>query len=425
MQGAPGPCGSTVPCTDARATPSGEGSATAPPGGWPRVSLQVRREQRADGRYLVLYRVHGPSTAAELGREVQQAGPEPAGVAPAGPPAAGDHRGELRWHPLLGQWVVVAAHRQERTYKPPAEYCPLCPTRDPNQPTEIPDEPFDVAVFENRFPALVRTPPVPGAPAGRLWPVRPARGVCEVVVYSPDHERSLGEQPLEQIRALVEVWAERYRELGAHPFVRYVMIFENRGDAVGVTLHHPHGQIYAFPFVPPIPRRELVRSRRHLQRTGRCLLCDVLAHELTGPEDRTVVRGEGFVAFVPFFARFPFETMVAPLQHVASLEELTSDGRWQLASVLKPLLVAYDALFGFKLPYMMVMHQAPTDRPAGGYPECHFHLEFLPLQRSASRLKYLAGSESGAGTFITDMTPEEMAERLRKVLASLRETEAT
>ncbi|MBE3598320.1 MAG: galactose-1-phosphate uridylyltransferase [Limnochordaceae bacterium] len=347
---------------------------------------------------------------------------------------------ELRWHPLLQQWVVVAGHRQERTYKPPASVCPLCPTRDPAHPTEIPDADFDIAVFENRFPSFVESPPPPEVVGTSLSPVAPAQGVAEVVVYSPDHDRTLAEQPVEHIRKLVEVWAHRYEELGRRAFVKYVMIFENRGEAVGVTLHHPHGQIYAFPFIPPIPEREIASSRAHLEKTGRCLLCDVLSHEerpaavpggsSSGPSaakrpgnagiagansaTRVVVSSGSFVAFVPFFARFPFEAWVVPRRHVPSILQLGNAQRWDLASVLKQLLMRYDALFGVRLPYMMVMHQAPTDRPPEEYPECHFHVEFLPIQRTADKLKYLAGSESGAGTFITDMSPEEMAHHLRQ-----------
>ncbi|NLG68741.1 MAG: galactose-1-phosphate uridylyltransferase, partial [Firmicutes bacterium] len=329
---------------------------------------------------------------------------------------------ELRWHPLLGQWVVVAAHRQERTYKPPAEFCPLCPTRDPDHPTEIPDEDWDIAVFENRFPSFVEAAPPPQVSGTALSPVAPARGVCEVVVYSPDHDRTLAEQSVEHIRKLVEVWAHRYEELGRRPFVRYVMIFENRGEAVGVTLHHPHGQIYAFPFIPPIPERELQHAREHYEKPGRCLLCAVLAAERAAASapggdrrpGRIVVENHDFVVFVPFFARFPYEAMLLPRRHVGSLLELGDAERWQLAEALKGILARYDALFGLRMPYMMVMHQAPTDRPVGGYPECHFHIEFLPIQRAPSKLKYLAGSESGAGTFITDATPEEMARPLRR-----------
>lgn len=334
---------------------------------------------------------------------------------------------ELRWHPLLGQWVIVAGHRQERTYKPPEAFCPLCPTRDPVHPTEIPGEPFDIAVFENRFPSLVASPPPPSVPGTTLAPVQPAGGICEVVVYSPDHDRTLAEQPVEHIRKLVEVWAHRYEELGSEPFVKYVMIFENRGDAVGVTLHHPHGQIYAYPFVPPIPERELERGRQHLERTGRCLVCDVLAEE-TGPGGpgatarasgpRVVVENESMVGFVPFFARFPFEAWLMPRRHVPAIVQLSDGQRWDLALALKEMVLHYDALFGTKLPYMMIMHQAPTDRLPEQYPEAHMHIEFLPIQRTANKLKYLAGSESGAGTWITDMSPEEMAQHLREARAS-------
>src|SRR5918911_3476061 len=186
---------------------------------------------------------------------------------------------ELRWNPLLGEWVATATDRQERTFLPPADYCPLCPTKPGGFPTEVPEETYDIVVFENRFPSLQPDPPTPAIEGTELYPVRPAQGVCEVVLYSPNHTSTLAQEPITQIYKLIQVWTDRFRELGALEFVKCVFIFENKGEAIGVTLHHPHGQIYAYPFVPPRIQKELDESRAHYARTGRCLLCDILAEE--------------------------------------------------------------------------------------------------------------------------------------------------
>jgi len=164
---------------------------------------------------------------------------------------------ELRWNPLMGEWVATATHRQERTFLPPADFCPLCPTKPGGFPTEVPAENYDIVVFENRFPSLKADPPAPAVEGTELYPVRPGQGVCEVVVYTPHHTSTLAQESVEQIYQLVQVWTDRYRELGALPFVDYVLIFGNKGEAIGVTLHHPHGQIYAYPFIPPRAERQL------------------------------------------------------------------------------------------------------------------------------------------------------------------------
>lgn len=319
---------------------------------------------------------------------------------------------EMRWHPLLRQWVVTAAHRQERTYKPPREYCPLCPTAPGAFPTEVPASEYEIVVFENRFPSFRPDPPEPGVEGSELYPVRPAKGVCEVVLYSQDHTATLPEMPLIHIERLVQVWTDRYVDLGSWDEVEYVLIFENRGEAVGVTLHHPHGQIYAFPYIPPIPRAELEAAEAHRRERGRCLLCDVVAEEERGP--RVLWQDPRFSAYVPFFARYPYEVHIAARAHVPSLAEMDAAHRLSLARAIKTVGIAYDHLFGFRLPYMMVMHQKPTD--GREHPGAHFHVEFYPLNRTADKLKYLAGCESGAGTFITDMAPETQAERLREAL---------
>jgi len=316
----------------------------------------------------------------------------------------------MRWNPVLRQWTVVAAHRQERTFLPSAESCPLCPTRDPSRPTEIPEPDFDVVAFENRFPSFVRDSRPERAETNEPQDTRPALGRCEVVVYTSEHDSSLGEQGVGQVRKVVEVWTDRRRELGNLAEVDYVYIFENRGQEVGVTLHHPHGQIYAFPFIPPIIARELASSREHAERTGKCLFCEILAREISHRE-RIVHETDAHVAFVPFFARWPYEVHVLPKRHVLDLTGMDDTERGDLACMLKAVAARYDALFGFRLPYVMAMHQSPTD--GGDHDHYHFHAEFYPPHRRGDRLKYLAGVELGAGVFLNDVEPERAAKELR------------
>ena len=318
---------------------------------------------------------------------------------------------ELRWNPQLQQWVIVATHRQDRTYKPPAEFCPLCPTKPGAFPTEIPAEDYEIVVFENKFPSLKTPPPEMAVEGSDLYPVKPAEGICEVICYSPNHTLTLGEAPVEHIYNLIQVWTDRYQELGSKPEINYEYIFENRGEAVGVTLHHPHGQIYAFPFIPPTPEKELVAAKQHHEKHGRCLYCDILKQEREDRK-RIVCENANFTAMVPLYARYPYEVLILATRHVGALTDLTEQEQWDLAEILKELITRYDNLFGFQLPYIMVLHQKPTK---GDYPEYHFHFEFYPFNRTETKLKYLAGVESGAGTFITDMSPEDQAERLRGV----------
>ncbi|HEX8161263.1 MAG TPA: galactose-1-phosphate uridylyltransferase [Pyrinomonadaceae bacterium] len=317
---------------------------------------------------------------------------------------------ELRWNPLLGEWVATATHRQDRTFLPPPDHCPLDPTAPGGFPTEIPEPTYDIVVFENRFPSLRPDPPPPAVEGDDLYPVAPAAGVCEVVVYTPRHSSTLASEPVEQIYKLVRVWADRFRALSEHDFVKYVFIFENKGEAIGVTLHHPHGQIYAYPFVPPRVARELEQSLAHKERTGRCLLCDIVAEERRDAR-RLVAENESFVAYVPFFARYPYEVHISSARHLQALTDMTDDEQRALAAAIKQTITAYDKLFDLSFPYMMVLHQRPSD--GGDYGHYHFHVEFYPPLRTATKLKYLAGSETGAGMFINDTLAEEKAEELR------------
>jgi UDPglucose--hexose-1-phosphate uridylyltransferase len=322
---------------------------------------------------------------------------------------------QLRWDPTLEEWVAYATHRQERTFLPPAEYCPLCPTKPGGFPTEVPRESYDIVVFENKFPSFTPDAPEPEESGTALTPTAPGRGVAEVVLYSDEHDATLAGMSEGRIRNLVEVWADRYEELGSLDFVDYVFIFENKGEAIGVTLHHPHGQIYGYPFVPPRPARELEAARSYRsENEGRCLHCDLLSDE---HEDgrRLISKGEHFTAFIPFYAHFPYEVHLYARRCVPSIADLLAEERRDMARVLKRLLAGYDRLFGFSLPYMMVMHQAPTDgKDYEGI--AHFHVEFYPPNRTADKLKYLASSETGGGAFIVDALPEQTAGTLRQAV---------
>lgn len=317
---------------------------------------------------------------------------------------------ELRWHPILEEWVITATHRQDRTFHPPDDYCPLCPTKPGAFPTEVPEPDYEIVTFENKFPSLQHPAPEPAVEGTDLYRVRPADGICEVLCYNSRHSGTLTDATLEEMRNLVEVWTDRFKDLGSRDFIEYVLIFENKGKEIGVTLNHPHGQIYAFPFIPPKVQRELDSASKHVKRTGRCLFCDIVDEEIKDGR-RMVVENGSFVAAIPFFARFPYEVYVFSRKHHQSMLAFNDEERADLANILKVVLTKYDNLWGMSLPYMMIMHQAPTD--GRDYPCYHYHIEFHPPYRTKTKLKYLAGCESGAGSYINDTVAEEKAAELR------------
>lgn len=320
---------------------------------------------------------------------------------------------QLRWHPFFNTWVIVAEQRQGRTYHPPADLCPLCPTPPLGEPTEIPFESYDIAVFENRWPSLQGTERVEAFFSEVFGPGPQASGVCEVICYSQDHLATLASLPLMQVRKLARVWQDRFSVLSSRSEVEYVFIFENKGAEIGVTLSHPHGQIYAYPYVPLTPALELEAEEQHFDRTGNLLWNDLLEFELvTCKGDRVIEANASFCAFIPSFARYPYEVYVVATNPLPSIAVFDSTELDDLASILHRVARRLDGLFGTSLPYIMVMHQAPTK---GTRVPTRFHVEFYPPNRTADKLKYLAGSESGAGAFINDVMPELAAERLRAV----------
>lgn len=356
---------------------------------------------KPDGRSMTLYSTR----------------PIPAGlIAPSPFPQPQLANPHLRWHPLRGEWVTYAAYRQNRTYQPPPQYNPLAPMRDAAHPTEMPQGDYDIAVFDNRFPSLALE--ATDAPSLTV-PSMPARGHCEVVVFTQDALSSLGALPLARIALLLQVWGDRTLRLGAKDEIAYVLPFENRGVEVGVTLHHPHGQIYAYPVVPPVPGRMLEQERAYFSQHGSSLLCD-LARDEAASGERVLYQGEHAIAFVPPCARYPFEVWVMPRAPTSGFAALSAVQRDDLARALKTVLLKYEHLWDRPFPYLMAWYQAPTD--GGAHPETQLHAQFFPPYRTRDRLKYLAGTELGAGLFAMDVLPEASAAELQQVTVSLEPT---
>ncbi|MEU1010262.1 galactose-1-phosphate uridylyltransferase [Streptomyces sp. NPDC005890] len=316
---------------------------------------------------------------------------------------------EIRRDPLLGDSVAVASHRQGRTYHPPADECPLCPTHG-DRLSEIPDSSYDVVVFENRFPSLA-------GDSGR----------CEVVCFTSDHDASFADLSEEQARLVLDAWTDRTSELSHLPSVEQVFCFENRGAEIGVTLGHPHGQIYAYPFTTPRTALMLRSLAAHKEATGGENLFDaVLERELAG--ERVVLEGEHWAAFVPYAAHWPYEVHLYPKRRVPDLLALDEAARTEFPQVYLQLLRRFDRIFGEgepPTPYIAAWHQAPfgsMEEFDGGTAvtrdDFALHLELFTIRRTSGKLKFLAGSESGMNVFINDVPPERAAERLREVASS-------
>jgi UDPglucose--hexose-1-phosphate uridylyltransferase len=293
--------------------------------------------------------------------------------------------------------VAIASHRQGRTYHPPADQCPLCPSRD-GRHTEIPDSDYEVVVFENRFPSL----------AGD-------KGRCEVVCFTSDHDASFASLTPERARLVLDAWTDRTRELSQLPSVVQVFPFENRGEEIGVTLGHPHGQIYAYPFVTPRTSLMLRSLAEHRAATGRNLFDDVLADERSDGS-RIVLAGEHWTAFTPYAAHWPYEVHLYPNRRVPDLLALDEDARAEFPHLYLDLLRRFDRIFGDDqppTPYISGWHQAPFTAPERR--DFALHLELFTIRRTSGKLKFLAGSESGMGAFVNDVPPEAAAARLREV----------
>jgi len=316
-------------------------------------------------------------------------------------------------------FVAIATKRQDRTFHPPKDFCPLCPTKSDKIKTEIPASDYDIVVFENKFPTFSENPDRVDNKKLNIgksfqYEHKESRGICEVVCYTPNHNLYLEDLPLDKIENLINVWRDRYLVFGGKKFIKYVLIFENKGKEIGVTLSHPHGQIYAFSYIPPVISEELESSRKFYQKNKRCIHCGIIERELRD-RNRIIIANKDFIAFIPFYARWPYEVHVYPLKHHESLCQLNDREINSLSSVIKGLIRRYNKLFDFRMPYTMVIHQKPTDN--GNYNYYHFHFEFYPPYRTKDKLKYLAGCELGAGTFLNDTMPEEKAAELRNTVS--------
>ncbi|MGZ4585450.1 MAG: galactose-1-phosphate uridylyltransferase [Mycobacterium sp.] len=357
------------------------------------------RAKLADGRDLLFFALPGHRPAPVEDRRPL--------------PARDGQQTELRFDRTTGQWVIVAALRQDRTYKPPPDLCPLCPGPT-GLTSEVPAPDYDVVVFENRFPSLSGTGPAL-APAGSGFVSAPGQGRSEVICFSSDHTGSFAELKPAHARLVIEAWRHRTGDLMATPGIEQVFCFENRGEEIGVTLNHPHGQIYGYPYLTPRTAAMLGQAREHRMRHGANLFGELLADEVADGS-RIVARDDLFTAFVPFAARWPVEVHIYPNRFVRNIIELDENELDGFARVYLDVLGRFDRMYSSPLPYISALHQyADTDAQADGY----FHVELMSIRRSATKLKYLAASESAMDAFISDVTPESVARRLRELGSEL------
>lgn len=314
---------------------------------------------------------------------------------------------ELRWHPLTQDWVMIASHRQNRPQMP-KDYCPFCPGSG-----KVPDH-FHVLEYDNDFPALMLNPPEPDDVGTDFFKTAPCYGKCEVILYSPGHTVTLPELSDSHVRELVDLWVERFDMMQAEEKIKYCFIFENRGEPVGVTMPHPHGQIYGYSFIPKKLKLETASASEYYEKNGKCLFCDMLKNELDDGR-RIIFRNEHFTVFLPFFCEYPYGVYIFSNRHVRFINELTDEEKTSLAITVKQTVGMLDTLFDMTFPYMMCMHNAPVD--GGEYKDFHFHIEFFPPMRSANKIKYNASSETGAWAHCNPTCPETTSEELRQAYA--------
>lgn len=311
---------------------------------------------------------------------------------------------ELRFNPFKNDWVMVASARQNRPQMP-KDWCPFCPGSG-----RVPDE-FDVLKYDNDFPALSVDPPQPDDVANDFFKADKSYGKCEVILYSPEHNTTLPELSIEHVRKLVDLWCERFEALSQCEKSKYIMIFENRGEVVGVTMPHPHGQVYAYPFMPKKVEMKFDSAKKYREETGKCLFCDWLKAEQEF-EKRIIFDDEHFSVIIPYFSEFAYGTQIISKTHKKFITDFSDAEKTSLATTVRNTVGMYDNLFNIPFPYMMCMYNAPvnTDNIEG----FHFHIEFFPPMRSKDKQQFLASSETGAGAHCNPTAPEEKAIELRE-----------
>lgn len=314
---------------------------------------------------------------------------------------------ETRYNPLTDEWVMVSSGRRARPVLPSENACPLCP-----RVLEL-EKDYDLATFENRFPALkIDAPEV--VQESDLMRKIVSKGVCEVVMYTSNHDSSLPKMSTNQIEKLILVWRDRTFEISKHDFIKYIFIFENRGKEVGATLSHPHGQLYAFPFIPKRIEAKLNSMKKHYSKNKSCVLCEIVREELNVKE-RIIYQNDGFISIVPFYARFPYEVHIYPKRHITNLLDMTYAEIKDFAKALKVVTMKYDKLFDQEFPYMMCFFQKPFNTNENYEDLFHFHVEFYPPKRDKDKIKWMASVETGTWNFINPSLPKEVAEQLKNV----------
>jgi UDPglucose--hexose-1-phosphate uridylyltransferase len=328
---------------------------------------------------------------------------------------------EERWHPLREEWVIVAAHRQDRPWSGETlraderilpEYLPDCYLCPGNSRVSGKTNPKyeQIFVFDNDHPSVDLNAAENEKPRSAIYKARPARGISRVMCYSPRHDLTLTELELPEIENLLGVWQEQYTDLGSCPEIEHVLIFENKGEAVGVSNPHPHCQIYANNFIFKTIENETRISKSHFAENGKPLFQEIIRAEQDDGR-RVIAENDSAIAFLPYFARYAYEIFVAPKETHSSIAAMSAKEISDFAEVLKTVLVKFDNLWRMPFPYVMPLHQAPTD--GGDHGAFHFHIEFHPPLRKPNLLKYLAGPEIGGGNFLSDTSPEEKAAELQ------------
>ncbi len=313
---------------------------------------------------------------------------------------------ELRYNPMLDDYTIIASARAERPTMP-EDYCPFCAGSG-----KVPDEGYDVYQYDNDFPVMKQEHSELAGFEGDFFKAKSTYGKCEVILYHSGHNITLPQLSVEHVEKLVDLWCRRFRELSSDPEIKYVYIFENRGAEAGVTMPHPHGQLYAFGWIPKTVKTELASAKKHYAETGNCLICDLLDHEKR-EEVRMVMENEDFAVYVPYYTAFPYGTHVVAKHHTGNMNEFSKKQKLCLADIMIKLTATYDKLFDKPFPYMMGMHQTPVNtEEAGEY--YHFHIEFYPPLRAADKQYFRASCETGMGAYCNASSPEEKAAELRE-----------
>lgn len=310
---------------------------------------------------------------------------------------------ELRWHPFIKDWIMIASHRQNRPQMP-KDWCPFCPDSG-----NVPN--YEVMKYDNDFPALSKNPPAPDSVNNDFFKTSDSYGRCEVILYSPEHTVTLPELPEDHVVKLVDLWTARFKELSKDEKIKYIFIFENRGEVVGVTMPHPHGQIYGYPFVPKKIELELEASAEHFNAHGECLMCRLLKEEQSFGQ-RVIFENADFSVVLPFFVEYPYGVYIISKNHKQNLTQMDAKEKKNLAKAIRETAGMLDSLFDTTFPYMMCMHQNPVNsEDTSSY--YHFHIEFFPPMRSKGKQKFNASSETGVWAHCNPTAPEEKAEELR------------